>query len=145
MRRLQLAKQNQAIKESPVERIRRLREAEPVKDCLAEVEYTGNAEKDSEAELSATLKAFKERAKAEEKRRADATDSEFWVCVTFQNRAQKEEFLAKLGLLADGDKYLDGQRVAEAVSIELTPADVVYRDARIDSKYAALAMPLPSS
>lgn len=114
-----------------------------VPDCLEGIPYTGNAEQDSALEMSATLKAFKDRAKAEEKRMQDATDSEFWLCVCFQNRKQKEEFLAKLGLLADGDKYLNGQKVATAIGVELTPTDVSFRDARIDPKYAALAMPLP--
>lgn len=145
LERIKRLSKNSASVISPLERIERLKNPVTVKDCLADVEYTDNAEKDSELELSATLKAFKERAKAEEKRRVDATDSEFWVCVVFQNREQKEEFLTKLGLIADGDKYLDGQRVADAVGVELTPADVTFRDARIDPKYASLAMPLPSS
>src|SRR5688572_4184522 len=70
-----------------------------------------NAEADSQTEMSELLQGFKARAAREDKRFIDATDSEFWVALCFQTRAQKEEFIAALGLLAQGDKYLDGLQV----------------------------------
>ena len=80
---------------------------------------TGNAEVDSQQELSAVLSGFKGRAQVENQRFLDATDSEYWFAVCFQTREQKEEFLEKLKLMEIGDKYLDGMEVAKALGIEL--------------------------
>lgn len=111
-----------------------------VQDPLEGLEYTGNLEKDAVAEASETLKAFKARAAAEEKRRMQATDSEFWCAICFQTREQKESFLDQLGLLVHGDKYLDGTVVARALRMKLPPADVEYRNARIDEKLSNLSL-----
>jgi hypothetical protein len=72
-----------------------------------------------EQALERVQTAFQERAKDEEQRFRDATDSEYWVAITFQSRAQKEEFLRALGLLELGDKYLDGEVVAAQLGLEL--------------------------
>jgi len=76
-----------------------------------------------EAEMAADtnemLEAFKARAKAENVRLRDATDSEHWVAVCFQTREQKEEFLKKANIIQYGDKYLDGMKVARALGIKL--------------------------
>lgn len=90
-------------------------------DPLADVEYTGNASTDSKREFEALGKAlkdseYKERAKRERKRFVDATDSEFWVALAFENRQQKEEFLRKFKLLALGDKFLNGSDVEAVLS-----------------------------
>jgi len=69
---------------------------------------TANAET-----VSATLAAFKERAKVERQRYIDATDSEFWVALCFQSRAAKEQFLRGHGIADLGDKYIDGAAVDE--------------------------------
>ena len=58
----------------------------PIADPLAKVEYVGSVEADSKAEVSAVLQAFKDRAKAEQKRFDLATDSEYWVVLCFQSR-----------------------------------------------------------
>lgn len=76
-------------------------------------------EVEAQEEVSETLKAFKARKDAEQKRRLEATDSEFWCALCFETRAQKEEFLGKLGLLVHGDKYLDGRLVAQRLGIVL--------------------------
>lgn len=70
-------------------------------------------------EISAVLKSFKERAKAERDVFMENVDSEYWCCFCFQTRTQKEEFLQKLGLLELGDKYLDGIEVAKALKVPL--------------------------
>lgn len=77
------------------------------------------ADVEAKEELSEVLQGFKARKEAESKRRLEATDSEFWCALCFETRAQKEEFLSKLGLLAHGDKYLDGRLVAEKLGIVL--------------------------
>ena len=76
-------------------------------------------EEEAKEEISETLRAFKDRNAAEQKRRLEATDSEFWCALCFETRAQKEEFLTKLGLMALGDKYLDGRLVAAKLGIIL--------------------------
>lgn len=87
---------------------------------LDAVEYTGNAETDSLAEMDAVKQGFRDRKLGEQARFKDATDSEYWVAVCFQNREQKEEFLRKAGIIDLGDKYLDGMKVADRLGVELT-------------------------
>ena len=94
-------------------------------------------------ETSAVLEAFKARAKAEQERFALATDSEYWVGLCFQTRAQKEAFLTAAKLIQHGDKYIDGQLLAKRMGIELPPAAVPYNiSAKVDAKYAALVKDL---
>jgi hypothetical protein len=76
-------------------------------------------EEDAEEVVSETLKAFKDRNQAEQQRRLEATDSEFWCALCFETRAQKEEFLSRSGLMPHGDKYLDGRLVAQKLGIVL--------------------------
>ena len=89
-------------------------------------EQTGDAEADSAADLDAVQAGFRKRAKDEGKRFALATDTEYWSCICFQTREQKEAFLAAIGVLQYGDKYLDGALVAKALGIEVPSADVPY-------------------
>jgi len=70
-------------------------------------------------ETSAILDAFKDRAKNENARLLDATDSEHWIAICFQSREMKEEILRKLDLIKHGDKYLDGMKVARALGVKL--------------------------
>jgi hypothetical protein len=46
-------------------------------------------------------------------------DSEYWFCVCFPSREQKDEFLRKAGLEPIGDKYLDGMEVADKLGINI--------------------------
>lgn len=91
------------------------------------VEFTGDAEVDSKLELDALQTGFRERMKAESKRFELATDSEYWACICFQSREQKEHFLSALKILEFGDKYLDGQLVAEKLGLKLPPCDIKYK------------------
>lgn len=72
------------------------------------------------AEVSEVLRRFKEDAVNAKRIFTENTDSEFWICLGFQNRAQKEEFLRLTGSIELGDKYLDGVAVADILGIELT-------------------------
>ena len=114
--------------------IARLEEPSPL-DAL---HYDGKLEDDTKAELSETLKAFKEQAKAERKTVEDNTDSEFWFCVCFQNREQKEAFLALAGWLKHGDKYLDGVEVAKALGFKLPEAAPTFNTGEVEKSIAAL-------
>lgn len=91
-------------------------------------------EAEAAEEVSEILNGFKARDERECARREDATDSEFWVAVCFQTRAQKEEFLRKLGLLEIGDKYLDGMEVARKLGVTLTSPVPPMPIIRIDQK-----------
>jgi len=103
----------------------------------------GERPKDLEAaaaqEMSDALKAFKNRAKEEDGRFQDATDSEYWFCICFQTRAQKDEFLKKMGWWEIGDKYLDGMRVAAELGIELESPVPPLPNLRVDWRLAKMA------
>lgn len=104
--------------------------AEPEPDPLADVDYTGNLAEDSNAELDALAKGFRERTKREDDRFRLATDSEYWFCVCFKTREDKDAFLAAARLMATGDKYLDGYAVARALDITLPTAEDTTDDTR---------------
>lgn len=102
-------------------------------------EMTGDAELDSKADLEAIDEGFRARAKDEAARFRLATDSEYWFCVCFQSREQKEEFLRKMDLIDIGDKYLDGQLVAGRLGVEISEQDVPYNtSSKIDTKLLKL-------
>ena len=82
-----------------------------------------NAEADSAVELSELQKGMRDRARQESKRFQDATDSEYWFCVCFLTRADKEAFLKALSLDDIGDKYLNGHEVAKRLSIQLSEGE----------------------
>lgn len=126
-----------------------LSDPEPDYDPLADVEYGNSMEADSKAELAALTQAMKQAANPDTARQfaqAKATamqrnDSEYWVAVCFQSRAQKEEFLRNAGVTADdGDKYLDGVILANKLKIHLTPDTApLLESGKIDPKLAKIA------
>lgn len=91
-------------------------------------------------EVTEVLKGFKDRAKREDQRFTDATDSEYWVAVCFQTREQKEEFLRKAGWIDLGDKYLDGMLVAEAMKIRLDSRVPTLPELRTDARLSRLSL-----
>lgn len=108
----------------------------PVFVDMGNVEFTNNPEKDSKLELDAVQKGFRDRAKNESNRFALATDTEYWACICFQTREQKDAFLKALQLFELGDKYLDGQEVAEVLGVKLPKADVPYNtSSKIDKSW----------
>ncbi|MGW5741569.1 hypothetical protein [Amycolatopsis sp. NPDC003861] len=93
--------------------------AEPEPDPLADVEYTGDLPEDSRRELTALQQGFRDRARREAERFRLATDSEYWIAVCFKTREDKEKFLRNAGLLAIGDKYMDGYAVARVLGVPM--------------------------
>ena len=93
---------------------------------LDEVEFSGDYEADAKIELDEVAKGFRDRLKDENTRFALATDSEYWACLCFQTREQKEVFLKALALIDLGDKYLDGQEVAKVLGVTLPEGNVPY-------------------
>lgn len=83
-------------------------------------EPEAGAEDPTIEEVVSELKtSFMERAKAEDKRVQLVTDSEFWCCFCFENRAQKDAFLKALGLWEAGDKYVNGVLAAKKLGVDL--------------------------
>lgn len=72
-----------------------------------------------ERELSETLKKLKAGLQHEQAVFLENVDSEYWFCVCFQTRAQKDEFLEKMGWVDLGDKYLDGLEVAQRQKMKI--------------------------
>lgn len=115
----------------------------PAEDPIGEIEYTGtDAEADMAATLDAVESAFSKRAKAEQERFRQATDSEYWFAVVAETREQKEFLLRVLGWLALGDKYIDAYEIARLMGIKLPPANVPYVPAKPDRKLNDLSLPL---
>ena len=70
-------------------------------------------------QISEVLRKFKEQKKSEAKTYWENVDSEYWFCLCFQTRQQKDDFLAALKWDRFGDKYLDGIEVMKAMRIPI--------------------------
>lgn len=108
-----------ALQKNKIVSLRTGRQAEPEQEPQ-KFDHVGDIQKEAEEELSEVLSGFKQRAEIEEQRFLDATDSEYWFCLCFQTREQKEEFLEKIGLMELGDKYIDGMKAAQKLGITMT-------------------------
>lgn len=105
-------------------------------------EPTGDPQADDASALDAVQAGFRKRAKDEQRRFELVTDSEYWACLCFQTREQKEAFLAAMNLLRFGDKYLDGTLVAKELGVTLPSADVPYNtSAKVDRKWLEFVKP----
>lgn len=82
-------------------------------------------ESDVEKELLAVEKSFRERMSVENKRFRDMCDTEYWFCVCFTSREQKDEFLRSLQLNPD-EKYIDGKELARAVKRPIKTKDLEF-------------------
>jgi len=86
---------------------------------LDNIDYTGDIADDTKAEEGEILKTLKEQEKADKRRFDVAVDTEYWCCLYFQSREQKEQFLIAMDWLKYGDKYLNGLKIAAEQGIEL--------------------------
>ena len=86
------------------------------------VTLTGDLEKDASQQLTAIQKAYREKAKLIGDQKTLALDSEYWVCLCFKSREQKEAYLKAKDWICDGDKYLDGTKIAASEKIPLPGA-----------------------
>lgn len=113
------------------------------KDPLAGVPVTGDPEVDSKAEVDAMLEAFgvkptgkdgyfRNKEQAENNRRKLAMQSEFYFCVVFKSREQKEAFLAAAGLTGYGDRYLDGEKVAAKLGVAIPAVEIKFQGEKHD-------------
>lgn len=108
--------------------------------ALDGIPYSGNAEADSALELNEFQRQAKNALKREQKLQEQAFDTEFWFAVYFQSREQKEAFLVGLEMLADGDKYLDGQALAEKLGIALPAGPKIEATNRITKAWDEFVM-----
>ena len=90
------------------------------------IEYTDDDEVDTAEEFNEVQKSFMARNKAEQERFQLATDSEYWCCLVFQSREQKEQFLRAMRWIVHGDKYIDGVKVAKSLNVDLLSVKVPY-------------------
>lgn len=111
-------------------------------DPLADVEYPGDVQGDFEAETGALRTSFMERMKAEQDTKRAALDSEHWFCVCFMTREQKDAFLNATGWTVMGDKYIDGNELADVMKIELPAGEIKFRKAKPDKQWDELSLPL---
>lgn len=90
-------------------------------DPLADVEPSDSLEQAAASEVAAIESAYVTRRRNEDRRKRDATDSEYWFAVAFSSRADKESFLASIGAGVDtyGDKYLNGYALAALLGVEV--------------------------
>lgn len=103
-------------------------------------EQTGDLEEDLKAELDAVQQGFRNRAKIENDRFDDVTDSEYWFAMCFKTREQKERFLKAMQWIEYGDKYLDGNKIAEQMGVDIGNSDLEITMPKIDRDYANMAM-----
>lgn len=91
-------------------------------------------------EMDEVSKGFRERMKAENERFRDMCDTEYWFCVCFTSRAQKEELLRALRMDPD-EKYVDGREMAKAVRKALRTPDLEFAKVRpYDKDFSDRAM-----
>lgn len=69
-------------------------------------------------------KDFKAARRKSHEHGNDALDTEFYACLVFDSEAQKDEFLAALGLAEEAffGKFVDGVAACEGLGIPLTPS-----------------------
>ena len=101
-----------------------------------------NLEKETFEELGDVEKSFRERMNAESKRFRDMCDTEYWFCVCFTSREQKEEFLKKIGMETDV-KYIDGKDMARAYRKAIKTPDLDFAKVKpYDKEYCNRARDL---
>lgn len=114
---------------------------EPVEETVT----LEDIEKDTIEELGEVEKGFRERMKQENKRFRDMCDTEYWCCVCFTSREQKEEFLKKIGMDTDL-KYIDGHEMAKAFRKSLKTPDLEFAQIRpFDKEYLDRSADFPKT
>ena len=108
-------------------------------DPLKGVKLPDDIEESPQVELTAVQKGFRERAAQEADRFQDATDSGYYFCGVFANRAQLDAFLDYIGMKGKGDLFIDGREMCAALGIQLPPAEIRPASrAKIDKDFANL-------
>lgn len=88
---------------------------------------------------------FTENAKKELDTFRINTDTEYWFCVVFPSREEKDEFLKREGLYGHSDKYIDGMYYAKRRGYDLKQTVKFPKFKANDKAWSELSMPLPES
>lgn len=97
-------------------------------------------EETSNAEVDDMMASIRENRRNNAERFRDIEAGEFWLCVCFQSRSQKEEFLAGLFKKYSqenstfGDKYVSGLELAAMLDIPVEPIVLEVRKSRLAPK-----------
>ncbi len=108
-------------------------------DGLPEREVS-SAEETAAQEVDDMMTQIRENRKSNAERFRDIEAGEFWFCVCFQSRSQKEEFLAKFldrfnpGNASFGDKYVSGLELAALLNIPVEPIFLEAKKSRLAPK-----------
>lgn len=86
---------------------------------LQDADLIGDLQADADTVMSTALQEIIARKKATQERFRVATDPEFFFCIAFQSRAQKDEFLRLVGWDDLGDKMINGLEVARRLEIPI--------------------------
>lgn len=81
----------------------------------------GDIEENVDAELAVTLDTLLTNKKGKNEAYRIANDDEFWLAICFQSEEQKFQFLELSGWIALGDKYIDGLKVAQRLTLAVEP------------------------
>jgi hypothetical protein len=91
-----------------------------VESLFAGVEFSGDLQEDSDATMSTALREIIERKKASQERFRVAIEPDFYFCVCFQSREQKDEFLKLAGWEGvEGARFVNGLEIARQMDIPI--------------------------
>lgn len=104
-----------------------------------------NVEQEIVKELDEITKAFQAKKKNERDSYLQNTDTGYWTVLVFQTREQKDEFLSGVGVpLDDGDKYVDGLKVAKKLGIKIESPTPPMPKFKISPRWAKLVREEPT-
>ena len=105
---------------------------EPEDDPFSAVDYENSTlEEAAEQEIDGLSQEMAEAIRKEKQAFRESIDTEYFFVVCFQNRSQKEMFLEKMGVLHQGDKYLNGLYLAEVLGYDIPPIEMKPKRNRI--------------
>ncbi|ORF36190.1 hypothetical protein [Snodgrassella alvi] len=108
--------------------------------CSKHADRNTDADADALVQMRGLKEEFQQVKKMPAQLRQRVTDSEYWCAVCFQTYEQLMVFLGELTVPVFENKYIDGQILAQKMSIELPPAEVRFRlPSYIDKDFQELA------
>ena len=114
-----------------------------VKTKQKEIIYTSevpNIEQDCIDELKEVSKLSESR-KAESQLFKDNTDANYFSCIIFNTKAQRDEFIEKVGLTPEDPQYINGLELAQKVGINIeAKSRIAPKSFKISSKLVDLSM-----
>lgn len=119
-------------KHAPVSEVK-----ESLLDKLRKTERALASIKDSDANAKWTLARMRSKQMF-----IDTNDTDYWICICFESRQQKDEFLRLSRLeLPDEDKYFSGLALAKAMGLKLTRDRRAFHTLGVNQRWEPYAMP----